>query len=53
MIKINYRWIKIDLKKLLINFGETQKICPTLTKKKKRRDFLFVYMVERWIIKIK
>jgi hypothetical protein len=35
MIKINYRWIKIDLKKLLINLGETQKICPTLTKKKR------------------
>jgi hypothetical protein len=51
MIKINYRWIKIDLKKLLINLGETQKICPTLTKKKE--EFIFVYMVERWIIKIK
>jgi hypothetical protein len=41
MIKINYRWIKNDLKKLLINFGETQKICPTLTKKKKEERFSF------------
>jgi hypothetical protein len=43
MIKINYRWIKIDLKKLLINLGETQKICPTLTKKKKRGVYFCLY----------